>query len=181
MFSLPFAAIFTKDLSRRELYVYFCQSKTIFDKKYWMRERMPGTLTSRQRYLLENPKLLEEMTPQQRGAFYRDVRKKAATELNDIVFLAKTLPERQQAQIFSRENLILLFDALLSMKRELNEKDLKRRRGRLLQIFRLLFYKYICNTTYVLGLAKREREILSSARSFADDMQALYLASTHAE
>jgi len=142
---------------------------------------MTKTLTTGQQHLLKNPKLLKEMTPQKRGAFFRDVRKKAICELNEIVFLAKTLPEKQQAQVFSEEKLSPLFDALLSVKRELSEKDLERRRGRLLQIFHLLFSKYICNATYVLGLAKRERQILSSARSFGDDMQALYLASTRAK
>jgi len=142
---------------------------------------MPQTLNSRQQYLLKNPKLLEEMTPQKRGAFYRDVRRKAAAELGDIIFLARTLPERQQAQVFSKETMSSLLDALLSIKRELDEKDLEKRRRRLLQIFHLLFSTYICNTTYVLSLAKKERQILTAAQSFAADMQALYIASTRRE
>ena len=142
---------------------------------------MPQTLNSRQQYLLKNPKLLEEMTPQKRGAFYRDVRRKAAAELGDIIFLARTLPERQQAQVFSKETMSSLLDALLSIKRELDEKDLEKRRKRLLQIFHLLFSKYICNATYVLSLARKERQILTAAQSFAADMQALYIASTRRE
>ena len=142
---------------------------------------MPRTLSKGQQHLLKNPKLLKEMTPQKRGAFFRDVRKKAIHELNEIVFLARTLPERQQAQVFSEEKLSPLFDALLSMKRELDEKDLKRRRGRLLQIFHLLFLGYICNPTYVLSLAKKERQILTASHSFAADMQALFIASTRGE
>jgi len=131
--------------------------------------------------LLKNPKILEEMTPQQRGAFYRDVRKKAITELSDIIFLARTLPERQQARVFSKEELSPLFDALLSIKRELDENDFDKRRRRLLQMFDLLFSKYICNVTYVLSLARKERQVLTAAQSFAADMQALYIASTRGE
>lgn len=142
---------------------------------------MPRTLTKGQQHLLRNPKLLEEMTPQKRGAFYRDVRKKAISELGDIIFLARTLPERQQAQVFSKEKLNPLFDALLSAKRELDEKNLEKRHRRLLQIFHLLFLKYICNPAYVLSLARKERQILSAAQSFTADMQALYIASTRRE
>lgn len=147
-------------------------------EKHGGEKSMAKTLTSRQEYLLRNPKVLEEMTPQKRGALYRDVRKKAAAELNDIVFLATTLPERQQAQVFSKKEMGPLLDALLSVKRELDEKDFEKRRRRLLQILNLLFSRYICNATYVLNLAKKERQILTAARSFAADMQALYTAST---
>ena len=74
-----------------------------------------------------------------------------------------------------------LFDALLSIKRELDENDFDKRRRRLLQMFDLLFSKYICNVTYVLSLARKERQVLTAAQSFAADMQALYIASTRGE
>jgi len=74
-----------------------------------------------------------------------------------------------------------LFDALLSIKRELDENDFDKRRRRLLQMFVLLFSKYICNVTYVLSLVRKERQVLTVAQSFAADMQALYIASTRGE
>jgi hypothetical protein len=74
-----------------------------------------------------------------------------------------------------------LFDALLSIKRELDENDFDKRRRRLLQMFVLLFSKYICNVTYVLSLVRKERQVLTAAQSFAADMQALYIASTRGE
>jgi len=98
--------------------------------------------------------------------------------LTDIIFLAGTLPERQQARVFSKEKMRPLFDALLSIKRELDEKDFEKRRRRLLQMFDLLFSEYICNFAYVFSLARKERQVLSAAQSFAADMQALYIAST---
>lgn len=146
-------------------------------KIYGEIQAMVKNLTSAQRYLLENQKLLKEMSPQKRGTFYRDVRKKAFAALNDLTFLAKVLPEKQQAQIFNKENVGPLFDSLFSIKGLFDEKDVEKRRRRLLQMFNLLFSQYICNMSYVLSLAKKERQILSAAQSFAADMQALYLAS----
>jgi hypothetical protein len=153
---------------------------------------MARKLTGGQRYLLNDPNLWKDMSPQKRGAFFREVRKKAIEELNEIVFLAQTLPEKQLAQIFEKKNMARLFDALLSIKgfsdkenlkpdqkeRARTKEDSEKRRKRLLQIFDVLFLNYICNTTYVLSLAKKEQRILSASASGVHNMQALYLAST---
>jgi hypothetical protein len=142
---------------------------------------VPRTLASGQRYLLENPNLLKEMTPQKRGMFYRGLRKKGLAELDDLTFLAKALPEKQQAQVFSKERMRILFDALFAIKGQLDHEDFEKRRKRLLQIFAVLFSNYICNTTYVLNLAKKEQRILSASGRDAHNMQALNLAASSIE
>jgi len=142
---------------------------------------MGKTLTSGQYHLLRNPKLLKEMSPQKRGTFFRDVKQKAITELDDVAFLASVLPEKQQAQVFCKERVRPLFDALFSIKGHLDQKDFEKRRKRLLQIFDVLFSNYICNVTYVLSIAKKEQRILSASEINVHNMQALYLASSSTE
>ncbi len=134
------------------------------------------SLTSGERHLLENQGLLKEMIPQRRGSFFRDIRKKAKTELGDLAVLAKTLPEKQQSQVFTHEQLQDFFDSLFLFSGEKTGKDLEKRRKRILQIFEVLFSRYIANTEYVLRIANAERKIISSSQSAGNDMLALMVA-----
>lgn len=89
---------------------------------------MPKLLTSRQRYLLKHPELLKELSVQKRGAFYRDVRKKAQAEIDDLTFLAQNLPERQLDRVFNQKTLSPFLESLFQ------REDLTNKKGRLLDL-----------------------------------------------
>jgi hypothetical protein len=63
-------------------------------------------LTKMQKYRLEHPKRLDDLSTQQKAALFRDVKKKAMLEIEELIFLARNLPERQLAKIFNSDILV---------------------------------------------------------------------------
>lgn len=138
---------------------------------------MPKTLTSRQRYLLEHPELLKDLNPQRRGAFYRDIRKKAFQELEDLTFLAQCLPERQQNKVFNKDRVLPLIRAIFHIELEMGEKDLQERRKRLLKLLEQVLY-HIGDRTFALKLAP---EVMKALIHSADTLglKAIFVASMY--
>jgi len=90
--------------------------------------------------------------------------KYAQQGLKDLTLLAEALPERQLENIFNKENMKPLFEALFKLKPD--------NRKRILSLWRAILMD-VANTTYVLNVVGRERwQMITRPKS--TELQALF-------
>jgi hypothetical protein len=70
---------------------------------------------------------------------YQTVRNRASRAIQDLTFLIENLPEKQVEQIFNDANMKPFLTALLSLESE----DKKRRRKRVLSLWRLILFQQL--------------------------------------
>ena len=75
-------------------------------------------LTDHIRANLADPAALEKMKPQTKAKFYFDQRQKMRDCVEYLTFMLNHLPEKQLKQVFNRETMKPMFEALFRLKGE---------------------------------------------------------------
>jgi len=78
-------------------------------------------VTDRERQLLRSSTEMKKLTPIQRAVFFRDLRRKGFALISALAFFIQTLPEKQQARLFTSKTLQPLIHNLVG--KDLKDKE----------------------------------------------------------
>ena len=92
-------------------------------------------LTDKERLLLQTEKELENLTPQQKRDFFKDLRRKTTAMMEALAFLADYLPDEQQTQVFTRESFDPLVCNIILLGKDLRQNPRTERHYRLARLF----------------------------------------------
>lgn len=96
----------------------------------------------------------------------------ASQAIKDLILLAKKLPEKQQTEIFSFDNMAPFLRALFSLKSD----DIEKRRKRVIELWRALFMSEVMSYGYGADLVGKKVMQILIRKSMDTTFEAIYHA-----